>query len=141
MRTIVAPSTAAAEWVAKRVDSMDAEDIGPNVSFGVVRDGKPVAGVVFHWYRRLKRGADMSVIIAATDARWCTRPVLRALFTYAFETARVTRLTCIIREGNERSIKLCAGLGFTKEGVIRRGYDGKSNALVYGMLRSQCKWI
>lgn len=117
------------------------EDIGECVAFGITLNRRPVAACIFNMYRPMPHGGDMRVIIVATNPAWCQRHVLAELFGYVFETAGCSRLTAVIREGNERSVKLCAGLGFRKEGVLRRGYNGKTNALIFGMLRTECRWL
>jgi RimJ/RimL family protein N-acetyltransferase len=128
------------KWVSKRVDQT-LEEIGNAVGIGVLIDGKPVAGIVFNSYRKFKHGADIHVQIASDNPHWCQRKILRYIFNYVFIELDCARITAIIKEGNKSSVKLCAGLGFKREGVIRRGYDGKTNALVYGMLKDQCRWI
>ena len=133
---------ALAEWAIKRLpgeELQSVEDLGPFVAFGVVRNNQPVAVVIWNWFRRMSEGADIRVIIAADDPRWCLPGVLRELFSFPFEYLQCTRVTAIIKHGNERSLKLCRGLGFVKEGVLRRGHNGKTNAILLSMLREECK--
>lgn len=140
---------AVTKWVMDRVPEegmTSVDDIGPHVCFGIYREDRDgtctaLAGVVFNWFRSLEYGNDIRVIIAADDPSWCLPGVLRELFAYPFEIAKCQRITAVIRDGNERSLKLCLGLGFRKEGVLRKGYNGKSNAIVLGMLKSECKWL
>lgn len=133
------------DWVANRLGDNDiecADELRPGVGLGVVDDkGKALAGVVFNRYRKMKYGNDVCVNIVVTDKRWAQRWVIRYLFDYAFNKAGCTRMTAVIREGNEKSVRLCTKLGFKKHGVIPRGFNGKSNALVFGMLKEQCKWL
>ena len=132
------------EWVLQRLPEegiASIADVGPYNAFGVVKNGKAVCGVVWNWFRQMDHGNDMRVIIVSEDPSWCLPGVLRELFRYPFEVAGCTRITAVIREGNTKSLKLCQGLGFRKEGVLRRGYNGKSNAIVLGMLKSECKWL
>lgn len=119
----------------------EVEDFGANICFGILIDGKPVGACIYNEFREMPFGNDIRVTMVATDPRWCSRSVLRQLLSYPFITAKCTRLTSIVREGNKRAIALNVGLGFKKEGVHRRAYNGKTNALVYAMLRSECKWI
>lgn len=133
-----------AKWVMDRVPDesiQNVHELGPYMAYGILRDKEPVAGVIFNWYREMENGNDMRAIIAADHPSWCLPGVLAYLFRYPFLVAGCTRLTCVIREGNTRSEALCKGLGFRKEGVFRRGYNGKSNALVYGMLKEECRWL
>ena len=134
-----------AQWVIDRCPDDDlttVQEIGPYMAFGVHDEhGTPLAGIVYNWYRPMKFGADFRVIIAADSPRWCRPGILRELFAYPFETCGCSRLTAVIRDGNEKSIRLCKGLGFRQEGVLRRGYNGRTNALLFGLLKNECKWL
>ncbi len=131
-------------WLVKHLRDPDIQteaDLGAVATLGVIIDGKCVAAVAFNRFRRLRHGNDVSAVIAATSPRWCKKGVLASIFRFAFGQLGCARMTVIIREGNERSMRMCAGLGFEKEGVIKRGWDGKTNAVVMGMLKQRCRWI
>lgn len=133
-----------AMWAIERLndDSLQTvEDIGPYRAFGIKRNGKAAAVIIWNWFRGMRYGSDIRVIVVADDPRWCLPGVLRELFSYPFVHLDCTRITLAIRDGNERSLKLAKGLGFRKEGVLRRGYNGRTNAILLGMLREECKWI
>jgi RimJ/RimL family protein N-acetyltransferase len=134
-----------ADWVIKHLPEKGGlqtrADFGKFQAIGVMVDDKPVAGVVYSNYRQLEHGADCCITIAASNPIWCQRSTLRYLFEYPFLELNCSRMTALIKEGNEKSIKLCAGLGFKREGVMQRGFDGRSNAILYGMRRDQCKWL
>ncbi len=135
-----------AQWVIDRMPEegiTSINEVGPFKAFGVydTEAKKALCGVVYNWYRVMEHGNDMRAIIFAEDPRWCLPGILRELFRYPFEIAGCERLTVVVREGNHRSMKLCLGLGFRKEGVMRRGYNGKTNAIILGMLKSECKWL
>lgn len=137
-----------AEWAIQRLDNDDIKtvsDLGPYRAFGVVRQQtdriEPMAVVIFNWFRELPHGNDMRVIVVSEDPHWCLPGILRELFSYPFEIAGCERLTACIKDTNQRSLKLCQGLGFRKEGVLRRAYDGKANAIVLGLLKQECKWL
>lgn len=143
------PSTTLAQWVVDRFDDedeiADVAEFGPFRAFGVMKvtetEQKPLAVVIWSWYRKLRHGGDIRVTIYADSPEWCRKEIIRALFIYPFDFLGCSRITAVIKDGNERSMKLCKGLGFKKEGVLRRGYNGKSNCTVLGMLREECKWL
>lgn len=138
------PAQVLVEWALKRLGDEDISsihDIGPFRAFGVIKDGRAVCVVIWNTYRNMRFGSDMRVIIASENPKWCLPGVLRQLFSYPFEQAGCARITAVIRDGNERSLKLCRGLGFRREGVVRRGFNGKSNAIVLGMLKEECTWL
>lgn len=132
-----------AQWVASKIEDMkDAVEFGPCTTIGVGVNGKPAMGVVYSMFREERHGNDVRVTIAAeSHMPWAKPSVLRTIFQYPFETLGCVRITCVIKEGNDRSLNLAKRLGFRKEGVLRRGWDGKTNALVYSMLKHECRYL
>lgn len=107
------------------------------VALGVVRRNQLVGGVVYHNFR----GCDVEVVAAFEDPGWALPGTLRALFAYPFETLRCARVTAIVARKNRRARRLCEGFGFRLEGVARKALDGKEDAMIYGMLRAECRWL
>lgn len=105
-------------------------------SIGVELDGSVSAAVVYSNYR----DGNIEATIAADDPRWCRKGVLASLFYYPFVQLGCRRITCLIRHDNERSIRLCEGLGFVREGRCRKIF-GEEDGLVYGLIREECRWI
>jgi len=135
-------SPAVADWVAKKVELNNRHEFGACYSIGVGLAGRPVAGVVYNWFREEKFGNDIRVTIAAESrVPWARKEVLRELFSYPFEDLKCERVTAFIREGNTPSEKFCKHLGFRKEGVMRRAWDGKTNAIIYALLKHECRYI
>ena len=139
----IATGNAVAEWVAARIETLrNATDFGPFSAIGVGINGRPSFGVVFYDLRHQKHGHDIRVAAAAErGTRWARPQVLRYLFDYVFNQLGCARATFVIREGNERAERVSKKLGFRKEGVIRRGWDGKTNALIYGLLKTECRYL
>lgn len=96
-----------------------------------------VAGIVFSNFR----GTDVEVSCASdTPAAW--RPhVCRAIFKYVFEQLGCVRCTSITVKGNRKARSFLESLGFQLEGNVRLGYDGTKDALIYGLLRSECRFL
>lgn len=104
----------------------------------VVNDQKDfVGGIVFTNFR----GTDCEVSCAAeTPAAW--RPtVMAAVFTYVFKQLGCVRCTSITTKKNKRARGFLEGLGFQLEGNVRLGYDGKIDALIYGLLARECRYL
>jgi hypothetical protein len=96
-----------------------------------------VAGVVFSNYR--KWDIEMSVA-SETPLAW--RPnVLRALYAYVFEQLGCVRCTSITTRSNRKARGFLERLGFQLEGNLRSSYDGRRDALVYGLLRAECRFL
>jgi hypothetical protein len=96
-----------------------------------------VAGVVVSEWR----GHDCQISCATeTSAAW--RPtVMTGVFDYVFNQLGCVRCTSITKKSNKRCRDFLTGLGFQLEGRIRLGYDGIKDALVYGLLASECRYI
>lgn len=114
---------------------------GPHSNIGIVRDGRPIVGAIFNNYQEKEHGNSIHISVVSSGAPWATKDVLKLAFAYAFDQLECVRITAAIKEGNEPAIRLAKRLGFRKEGVIRKEYDGKSNAIIFGLLRSECRWI
>ena len=130
------------DWVAWRLSIVrDHRDFGPMTTMGVfdVAGDRPalIAGAVFHRFR----GFDIEITFAADTPRWATRGVIRAILDYPFNQVGCERVTTIVGRRNKRSRRLQKGLGFKEEGIVRRGYDGRQDAVIYGMLRHECRWL
>ena len=121
------------KWVAKQIGI---DGFGPSVAIGVQRDGEIIAAAVFHDLRE----GQIVASIAATSRRWASRSVLHALFAYPFKQVGAHRLLVQCSEANEKAMKMNRQLGFTQEGRLRQLYK-PHNAVLWGMLREECKWI
>ncbi len=106
-------------------------------ALGVVRKGILLGGVVYHNYR----GHDIEVSAAFDSPRYASRETLRQFFSYPFIQLRCRRITTITARNNKRARRMDEYMGFKLEGVARKALDGEQDAMVYGMLREECRWI
>lgn len=99
-------------------------------------EGGKIAGVCcfepYHWF-------DWHYTAAVADPRCVTRRLLGAMFTAVF--SRAVRVTALIEPGNARAIKNAEALGFQFEGYGRLMVEGRRDALIYGMLREDCRFL
>ena len=105
---------------------------------GIIADGKLVGGILANNYRA---GVDIHVHLVTTSARWARRGVLRDLFWYPFHYLQLPRVSFITSRKNKRMRSVAERMGFKLEGMVRKGYDGKTDAAVYGMLREECRFL
>jgi RimJ/RimL family protein N-acetyltransferase len=128
------------EWAALHGHDFDLRDpVNGAKAIGVVLENKLVAVALYHQYR--PSAPDIQMTMVANTPRWCTKGVLRVILGYPFDTIGCRRVTCIIGRKNKRSRRLVEGLGWKLEGTCRRAWDGKQDAMIYGMLREECRWI
>lgn len=130
----------AADWVAEQL-GLPIGCFDPCAAVGVTLHGQLVAGVVFSNYRPFPEGAIIDASIAATAPRWATRSVLRDFFSYPFCQMKATRLQVACRKSNKHARQFVLRLGFRMEGVARRMWDGKHDAVVYSMMPEECRWL
>lgn len=112
---------------------------GPCRAIGVLdATGQIIAGVVYHNHDPFV-GA-MEISCAAITAKWGNRETFRSLLRFPFAQAQCQRVTAVTPRrappGATSPRKFLEGLGFVREGSIRRGF-GDQNAIVYGLLREE----
>lgn len=115
------------------------DNFGPSPTAIGCGDGNQLLCVVVYHNHRV---FDIFMSIAAVSPRWATKRVIGRFLAYPYEQLECERTTVVCAKSNRRSRKLVEGVGWVREGSIRRGWDGKENAIVYGMLRSEAqRWL
>jgi RimJ/RimL family protein N-acetyltransferase len=102
-----------------------------------IGDDLNIMGVVVYTHVT-RTNCDMSV--AASTPHFLSRRFLDVVFHYPFITLALPRVSALIEEGNQRSLALCSGLGFKREGTLRRMF-GARDGILMGMIREECRWI
>jgi RimJ/RimL family protein N-acetyltransferase len=87
------------------------------------------------------RQTDCEIACAAETPTVFRPHIMRAVFTYIFEQLKCVRCTSITTKTNKRARDFLTALGFELEGNIRLGYDGRRDALIYGLLASDCRFL
>ena len=142
-----------AAYVASRVPHMDARHgFGPRdpitgrlpyVALGVCVRDRFAGGVVLHSSHSVN-GKKINIEMSAAfepGSGWATKATLRQLFAYPFVQNDYVRLTTITARSNKVARKGNVALGFKLEGVARKSIDGREDAMIYGMLREDCRFI
>lgn len=106
-------------------------------AFGRIVNETLVAAFVLHQFR----GRQCNVTVAAPTAGAITRDLLRSVFGFAFRDMNLTRVTSMVGASNHQARKLAERLGAIDEGRLRKGYDGTEDAVIYGLLNEECKWV
>jgi RimJ/RimL family protein N-acetyltransferase len=108
-------------------------------AFALLNDaGDFVGGVAINNYRP---NNDCHITLAAETPLAFRPHVMRAVFTYIFDQLKCVRCTGVTTKRNKRSRAFMLHNGFELEGNIRRGYDGKRDALIFGLLRENCRYL
>ncbi len=127
---------AIAKFVTRRLK--EPRGFGKCAAIGVIRNDKLCGGVVYYDFH--PEIGTIEVAFAFDAPSWITPDVLCSLFTYPFVTLKCQRMTAIVAKRNKRSRRFVEGVGFTFEGKARRGF-GKDDAMIYGMLIEECRWL
>lgn len=122
-------------FVAQRVDEEFFRDY---TALGLEKDGELVAGVLFTNYTK----AGIVMHVASDGSRhWMTPAFLAAAFRYPFIQLGCRRVTGLVRLDNERAMHFDERLGFRREGVLRAGATDGCDMVLYGMLKSECRFL
>lgn len=100
-------------------------------------DGKILAVVVLNNFRKTQ--CELSIV--SDSPKWGSRAFIRDVFNFIFNYAKLHRITCLIAVDNDKSVKTCERLGFIREGKLRQAADDGSDLWVYGMLKTECRWV
>jgi RimJ/RimL family protein N-acetyltransferase len=100
------------------------------------REGDEILGVFvgefLTWF-------EVQIACSIDHPRFLTRRLLRAIFTTLFSQA--VRLTAFVRPDNEAGIKIMRHLGFQQEGYVRLAVEGRWDAMLFGMVRDECRYL
>lgn len=106
-------------------------------AIGAVLDGRLIAGAVFNNYA----GFMVDIHIATTDKKWCNRRVLKAVFEMAFNHLNCMRVNMMCGKNNKAMRKLALRLGFKQEGTHKMAHLGTTDAISYGLLKQNTRWL
>jgi hypothetical protein len=140
MRISFAPLDAdAARFLSERtrIDFTTTDFSGPSWFCVTGRDqNERVIGVcVFE----MKTWFDAHMTAAIADRRVMSRRLLRAMFSAVFSQA--TRITALIEPWNVPALRQAMLMGFRQEGFMRRAVEGIRDAVLFGMLRHECRYL
>jgi RimJ/RimL family protein N-acetyltransferase len=126
-----------AEFVRQRTPNTTG--FGECSTIGVIRFGRLLGGVVYNNYR--PNIGDVTVNFAFDDPRWATPSVMGSVCAYPFIQLGCKRVTALVRRKNKRSREFIEkAIGFKLEGCARKGF-GDDDAMLYGLLRHECRWL
>lgn len=125
------------QFVAERTGEERYHDYS---AIGLERDGALVAGVVYQLYTG--QGGSMLMHVASDTSRhWMTPAYMAACFRYPFVQMKCRRVTGLVRADNNAAQRFDEHLGFRREGLIRQGATDGVDMILYGMLRSECRYL
>lgn len=86
-----------------------------------------------------KTSFDVHFSTAICDQRCMSRKLLSTIFRALFSQA--VRVTALVHPDNLTAVEQTRRMGFVYEGFMRLGVEGTRDALMFGMLRSDCRFL
>lgn len=112
---------------------------GDFAAFGTGRqDGTIIGGFLLHSHRV---PGDLEVMAAGIGRGWITRRLLRRVAGFVFEELGCHRATAVVSKRHKAARRMASGAGWREEGCLRHAMPDCSDAIVYGMLKRECRWI
>ena len=111
-----------AEGIVEWADQLYEEQQGVRWSVRDRETGEFLGTCGFNAVRR-QRGARAEIAYDLHPAHWgrgVMKEVLRRVLAVGFEALGMKRIEAMVTPGNDRSIRLLLGLGFTQEGCLRQ---------------------
>lgn len=136
MKTIICqPKALIAQFVSKanNENHWDWENFS---ALGLMENNQLIAGVLYNHYNP----PNICMHVGAIGKSWLNRDFLFAAFDYPFNQLGCGRVTALVPKKNKAARKFDEHLGFKLEGVMRQAL-ADDDMMVYGMLRSECKYI
>ncbi len=114
-------------------------DWGPCAALGIVRDGTLIGGVVFNNFH--PEVGDVLISAAFDTSAWFRPRTVRRVFAFPFDHLGCARLSDHVPRKLKPARRFAEKAGFRLEGVKRRGFDGRQDLMLYGMLREECRFL
>lgn len=124
------------DFVVDGIPWMDAQEVYETIGFWDENEESLVGGVVYHNFT----GENIEASIFSTKKSWTNRLVLGVIFWYPFIQLNCARLTALTPADSTARVALDK-MGFTVEGRLRKFYPENRDALIYGMLKEECRWL
>lgn len=126
------------EWVSVQLFGCKDGFNETDTAIGVLRESKLIAGVVYNNY---VKNVSIEMSIASIDKRWALRHNIRAFFKYPFTQLDLRRVTALCSKKEGDTMDFLKRLGFTQEGIHRQAHYDGSDAVSFGMLKPECRWL
>lgn len=128
-------------WVARQFGQPD-DYFNPCRAIGIMKNDKIIAGVIYNNQKKtLEKPYMLEMTVASIDKSWATRHNLRALFRYPFAQLKLERVNTQCDASDKGLIMFNKRLGFKVEGLHKKAFPTGSDAISFGMLKGDCKWL
>jgi RimJ/RimL family protein N-acetyltransferase len=80
-------------------------------------------------------------VVSDGSRRWLTRQFILKTLLFPFGQLGLRRITSLVSVLNEDSVRFCNDFGWKLEGVLRKAGPRGENMFLFGLLRTECRWI
>lgn len=120
-------------WVAASASSGRYDPI-ISQAIGLIKDGEPVAGVIFTDFN------GRSMVVHQAIRGKITREFLHKISDYAFNQCNVEKLIGPVDSGNNKAIKLVLKMGFKEEARIKDAHPN-GDVILFTLAKSECRFL
>ena len=96
------------DWVCRKL-KLGTDWLTSYRTFGIMRNGKIIAGLIFH---NARFEQDVWWTIYSTDKHWCNRRILKEFMREAFINLKCRRINLLVDIDNEECLRFVKRLGF-----------------------------
>lgn len=111
--------------------------LGEHLTIGFTRKDRLIGGLIYHDCRP---GHDVWWTLYTNDKHWCTRNVLRFIFSVAFDYLCCRRISILTSVNNKECLKLVSRLGFKQEGLLKEYDDDGSDVVIMALHKQFSKF-
>jgi RimJ/RimL family protein N-acetyltransferase len=79
--------------------------------------------------------------VYSVDKRWANRDTLKKLFSIPFIQLGVKRVQTVCSAHDDGVIMFNKRIGFKQEGLHKEAFPDGGDAISFGMLKGDCKWL
>lgn len=144
MKTVYYPQAKILEWASVGLYGYsDGFDLEKDKAIGIEKESQLICAVCYSNYQTTTNRQPLSIemSIYSVDKRWATRQNLRDFFTYPFIQLGVKRVLTICSAHDQGVIMFNKRIGFMPEGYHRDAFPDGGDAVSFGMLKKECKWL
>lgn len=120
-------------WVGRQMPKpVEGANFGPCVSLAITKDGRPVAGIVYHNWDREAETCEVSAA-ARPGVFWMTRPIICRVFDFPFRTCQMVWARHRLDSPIRRMWKRFGG----KEVIVERMYGRETDGAIHTFTREE----
>tara|TARA_R100001086_G_scaffold221738_1_gene139065 strand:+ start:827 stop:1252 length:426 start_codon:yes stop_codon:yes gene_type:complete len=126
------------EWIKPKAHIYNVHDTYAYI--GLIENSNIIGVILFSDYD----GNNIFIHVALDTPRACNRKIIKLMFDYVFNQAKCSRATATCDNNYDRIKKLVEGVGFEKEGVMKKMIYKENkyvDCAIYGMQKEDCKWV